>query len=137
VVSFRRNEVRRESRRVVAIVVVLVGIQIALLLLMRASSTSNGDPFDSPLYRWSWVLIPACAFGVSFIRPHSGLPLLWVASLMAPLMIGVALLGTVWHDSDNGASLWIVGEMFLLLQGTVALLAASAALLLRRRRAST
>jgi hypothetical protein len=38
----------------VALVAVLAGTQVLLFAVMRATSnTAYGDPFDSPLYRWS------------------------------------------------------------------------------------
>jgi len=32
------------------------------------------------------------------------------------VMRAQALLGTLWHDPDDGASVWIAGEMFVIAQ---------------------
>jgi hypothetical protein len=114
--------------------VTLIGYQIALMLAMRDTSrTDDGDPFDSTLYWWSWLLLPAAALLASFVRPYGRRPLMWTAALIVPLAIEVALFGTVWHDPDDGASFWIVGEMFVAVQGAVTLGAASAGSALRLR----
>jgi hypothetical protein len=115
--------------------VTLVGYQVALLLAMRdTSTTDDGDPFDSTVYRWSWLLLPAAALLASFIRPDGRRPVLWTAALIVPLAIEVALLGAVWYDPDQGASLWLVGEVFVAVQGAVILGAAKAGAALRLRR---
>jgi hypothetical protein len=114
--------------------VTLVGYQVALLAAMRATaSTDDGDPFDSGLYGWSWLLLPAAATLASFIRPHGSPPLLWTAALIVPLAVGVALFGTVWYHPDQGVSFWVIGEMFMAVQGAVTLGAAAAGAALRLR----
>jgi hypothetical protein len=115
--------------------VTLIGYQLALLLAMRDTTrTDDGDPFDSTLYWWSWLLLPAAALLASFLRPHGRRPLLWTAALIVPLAVEVALLGTVWYDPDQGVSFWVVGEMFVAVQGAVTLAAANAGAALRLRR---
>ena len=52
--------------------------------------------------------------------------MLWTAALIVPLAIEVALLGTVWNDPDEGVSFWLVGEVFVAVQGAVTLGAANA-----------
>jgi hypothetical protein len=125
---------RRLGFEDVLLVVTLIGCQIALMLAMRDTSrTDDGDPFDSRLYWWSWLLLPPAAMLASFVRPYGTRPLLWTAALIVPLAIEVALLGTVWHDPDEGASLWLVGEVFVGVQGAVTLRAARVGRALRLR----
>jgi len=107
--------------------------QIALFALMSATSeTSDGDPFDSPLYWWTWLLWPACALVAAAVFPDTPASL-WTAALCLPLAIGVALLGTIWHDPDDGASLWIAGEVFVGIQALVTHIAALLGSKMRRR----
>lgn len=111
----------------------LVASQVALLQLMRVTSTTHdGDPFDSPLYWWSWLLFAATAFLASYARP-AWRPWRWTAVLIVPLIVEVALLGTVWHDPDDGASFWLAGEMLVFVQGLLTLAAAGVGALLRLR----
>lgn len=44
----------------------------------------------------------------------------WGLALVAPQMIAAAVLGTVLHDPDQGASLWMVTEVFLVVDGLLA-----------------
>lgn len=90
--------------------------------MRTTSSTSEGDSFDSSLYWWSWLILPAVAGAASFARPR---PLLWTAALIVPIIVAVALLGTVFHDPDDGASFWVLGELFVLVQGAITFGAAS------------
>lgn len=115
----------------------LAVLQVSLLFMMRATSRTPGDdPFDSPLFWWSWLILPACAFLASFARPDGARPLLWTGSLIVPFVIEVALLGTLWHDPDEGASFWLVGEVFVLALGGVTLIAGVAGASMRTRRRS-
>ena len=114
----------------------LVLLQIGLFPLMRAtSSTGDGDIFDSSLYLWSWLVLPlvTAACGWRFYREP---PWVWVVALVVPLAVEVALLGTVLHDPDDGASLWIVGEFFVLAQALPIYLGASLGAHLGRRNAA-
>lgn len=95
----------------------LIAASIGLLLAMMVTSPStSSDPFESSLFRWSWLIVPAAAGVASFVRPR---PVLWTAALIVPIVVAVALLGTVLHDPDEGASLWLIGEMFVLLLGAI------------------
>jgi hypothetical protein len=119
-----------------ALAAVLVAFQVALLLLMRETSrTADNDPLDSSFFWYSWLILPGCAFLASYARPDGARPFLWTAALIGPFVIELALLGTVWHDPDEGASFWLVGEMFVLILGAVTFAAASAgaSIALRRR----
>ena len=60
--------------------------------------------------------------------------MLWTAALIVPLLIAVALYGTVWSGPDQGASMWIVGEMFIIVQGGWTLLVAYVGASARRHR---
>lgn len=98
-----------------------------LLLVMRATSeTGDGDPFDSPMYVWSWLLLPMIA-AVAARKWPTRRPAVWAIALMLPMAVGVAVIGTVLHDPDDGASLWIAGEVFVLVQGLAVWGAAAAA----------
>jgi hypothetical protein len=99
---------------------------------MVSTSQSSGDPFDSPLFQWTWLIWIVIALVAGFVFPTSP-PRLWAAALLGPFAIGVALLGTVWHDPANGASLWMAGELFLAFLGLVALGAAAAGAYLAER----
>lgn len=120
-------------------VLLVISQVLTLILMVRSSSTDDGDPFDSSLYWWTWLLYPALAAAATRLRPGEHRPIVWTAALMVPLAIEVALLGTVWHDPDDGASLWIAGEIFVAVQAVVTLLAATttqAVVRLRRRESS-
>ena len=43
------------------------------------------------------------------------------------MLVGVAVLGTVLHDADDGASLWLVSDVFVVVPGLVVWGAAAAA----------
>ena len=88
-----------------------------LFLVMRATSeTADADPFDSPLYAWSWLLLPIVAAVAARTWPRRS-PVVWAIAITLPVFVGVAVVGTVLHDPANGASLWIAGEIFVLAQG--------------------
>lgn len=110
-------------RGVVAGVVVLVGLSVATQLVLAATA-EMGDPFDSPLYPWTWLALPLAAALASAWRPGALTPVWFTAALVVPLLIGTFLLGTVLHDGSGGASLWAVGELVHLAQGVVILAAA-------------
>jgi hypothetical protein len=85
---------------------------------MLATTTSpEHDPFESPLSWWSWLVLPATAFVAAAIAPARWTALGWLA--VAPLAVGTLLGGTVFHDPDDGASLWMVGEVVVLVEGAV------------------
>src|SRR5687767_13668161 len=100
--------------------------------MATTSRTDDGDPFDSPLYWWSWLVMPVIAAGVAIARPSIEPPRLVIA-LVVPMMVATAWMGTVGHDDSDGVSFWPVAEVFLLIQALVTFAAASAAARLRRR----
>lgn len=98
--------------------------QIVFIVLMRATSrTDDGDPFDSSLFWWLWLILIVTGYLVSRWRPGPP-PLFWTTALIGPLVVAVALLATGWHDPDDGASFWILGEMYVLALGGFAFVAA-------------
>jgi hypothetical protein len=105
------------ARRLLVDASVVVGLAIlavGLLVVMGKTSTSAGDPFDSPIFWWLWLLLPGVAFFSGFLRGAYSRPLLWTAAFFVPVMVAVGLLGTVFHDTDEGgASLWLAGEVFV------------------------
>jgi hypothetical protein len=107
-------------------------VVLFVLLLQATSDSADSDPFDSPIYWLTWLLVPACALSAGYALPHTP-PGVWVAALMLPMAVGVALLGTIWHDPDDGPSLWVAGEVFVGVQAALAWGAASAGSSLRRR----
>lgn len=120
-----RSEHAPPSRQVwsdLAFAAVLIIFQVALFLLMWAAT---GDPFDSPVYWYSWLLLPAFAFMASYARPRGARPLLWTSALIVPFMVEGALLNTVWRDPGPDDGLWIIGEMLLLVLGGVTFVAAT------------
>ena len=52
-------------------------------------------------------------------------PLVWTAALIAPFILEVAVFGTVLHNPDDGASLWLAGEFLVVALGAVSFLAAT------------
>jgi hypothetical protein len=131
-----RDVLTRTAVELVIALVLVVG-QVALFQWMRATSTTrDSDPFDSPVYWWSWLLIAGVALFASYTRPTWGR---WrwsgvfvvPALLILPLALEVALLGTVWFNPDHGASFWLLGEVFVWVQGVVTLAAAAAGAFLR------
>lgn len=123
----------RSDRTVVVAVVGVVVLQVVLFFVMRAtSSTESSDPFDSPLYGWTWFAFPAVAFALGALLPQAP-SWIWAAAMLGPMAIEVALLGTLGHDPDDGASLWIAGEVFVLVQALTVRLAGAAGKNLRER----
>ncbi|WP_165068373.1 hypothetical protein [Marisediminicola senii] len=108
---------------VAALVVVGVGTQLVL-----AATAANGDPFDSPLYPWTWLVLPLVAALASVGHPGAVTPLWFTAALVVP-----SLIGTVWLGASDGSGLWAVGLLFVLVQGVVVLAAAYLGGLLGRR----
>lgn len=110
----------------------LVAGQVALFQHMRDTSPNrDADPFHSPRYWWSWLLIAAVAFLAAYTKPTwgrwrwSGIFIV-SALLSVPLAVEVALVGTVWFNPDHGASFWLLGEVFVVAQGALTLAAAAA-----------
>ena len=96
----------------------LATVQVILFWAMRATSrTSGGDPFDSRLLWWAWLILPALACLATAVRPWGPRPRWWTGALVAPFGLEVALFGTIFHNPDEGASFWIVGKIFVLVLG--------------------
>jgi hypothetical protein len=100
--------------------VTLVGYQVALLLAMRdTTTTDDGDPFDSTLYRSSWLLLPAAALLASFIRPDGRRPAAivgfhtWLWWLLARDAHSTAGIGPVMYR-------WLIGPLAILIVWAVA-----------------
>lgn len=102
---------------------VILGVLLVLLgagtwaVLGATSDSPEGDPFDSVLYGATWIVLPIIAFGATLLRPQWPRPLCWAAALVLPSAVALAVQGTVLHDPEHGASLWMVGEMFIAMQG--------------------
>lgn len=83
-------------------------------------ATAPGDDFfDSDLYWWTWIALPLVGAVAGALRSGPWRPLVWAASLMGPSMLANLYIGTIGHDPDDGASLWMVGEIFLIVTGTM------------------
>lgn len=93
------------------------------LLCFVTSGSSGGDFFDSPYYWSGWLVLPAVTGLIAWLRPRRAHAWFGVVVVM-PQAIAVTLLGTVFHDPASGASLWIVGLVFVGIQGAVATLTA-------------
>jgi hypothetical protein len=78
--------------------------------------------------------MPFLASAATYLRPGPLRPALWAAALVLPAAVALGVQGTVLHDPRHGASFWILGEMFIVIQGLVAFAAANAAGSLARRR---
>jgi hypothetical protein len=100
-----------------ALVAGLVVVSLSTYAAMRATSrTSNGDPFDSRLFWLTWLLFPLVGFFVAAYHPRRHGPRTWAVSLIGPWMALVFLEGAVLLDASEGASFWVVGEVFLLFE---------------------
>jgi hypothetical protein len=116
------------------ILLVLLGCTgVATVPVLISTSDATGDPFDSSLYWWTWLVLPAVAAAAAFADPSTK-PIAWIGALYVPVVLGVAYIGTIGHDPDDGASLWMAGEMFVVVQATLSFGAAGVA---RRQRLRT
>jgi hypothetical protein len=96
----------------------VVAFQSAYFWASVATSQIGDDPFDSPLYWWSWLITPVLGMTLGLIFPLVRCRV-WMWVIVVPTMLGVALVGTVFHDPDEGASLWVVGEVFVVVQALI------------------
>jgi hypothetical protein len=93
--------------------VLSIGVVWILVLRWTAPPSKGSDSFDSPLFLWSYLLLPSVAFLVARTRFEPS-PITWAALIPAPAAVWTILGGTVFFDHNQGGSFWIVGEMFLL-----------------------
>lgn len=102
-----------------------LGLALAALAsgiwVMLTVTGKHDDPFDSPYYWWTWLLMPGVSLAAAAGRPARPRPFRWTAALVLPWMLMLAVQGMTSLDSDG---LWIVGEVFLVAQGAVVLGAA-------------
>jgi len=101
---------------VVATLCAIVG-SVFWLVCERSSGTGDSDFFDSSLWWFGFVILPGFALVASAAQPRY--PRQWAILLVLPQAIATVLLGTVFHDPDDGASLWMAGLVFVGLQGMV------------------
>ena len=91
------------------------GATIVCPYVLRATSTSGEqDPFDSDWYWGSWLVLAGAAFLAGYARP--ALAAVWGWLVVVPFAVILALAGTVFHDPDHGASMWMAGEVFVFAQ---------------------
>ena len=103
---------------VVGALCVIVG-GVFWLVCERSSGNGDSDFFDSSLWWFGFVILPGFALVASAAQPRY--PRQWAILLVLPQALATVLLGTVFHDPDNGASLWMAGLVFVGLQGVVSL----------------
>lgn len=114
------TEPTESNRTIAGVAAALVCFSLVWFLAMHWTSTaSDGDSFDSQLWFASWIVFPALGYVVSSNWPSGNLPWLWTGCLSVPMMITVALLGTVFHDPGDGPSFWFLAVYFLLIQSAV------------------
>lgn len=96
------------------------------VVFLRLTTTSpEGDFFDAPLFWWSWLVLAT----VAWLGTLTGLersPIVWGVCVMFPSMLWAFVAGGLLHDPDHGASLWLAGEVILMV--LAGLIAAAAAL---------
>lgn len=102
-------------------------------ILNLTSDSPEGDPFDSPYYWSAWIVIPLLAVLAAVLRPAWPRPLWWATALVLPSVVALGLQGTIFHNPDDGASFWIVGEVLLIMNGAIALGAATIVMTFRRK----
>lgn len=91
---------------------ILVLIGSGYWLAMEATSGAvDSTPFDSPLYVWSWLVLPMTAFLASMARPQRwGW---WSSALIGPMALGVVLGESVYHSPENGPSVLLMGMVLV------------------------
>jgi hypothetical protein len=104
--------------------VALAGISFGTWLVLDATvpAPELGAGDDSPYYWATWLLLPLIAFAVGVIRPGASRAVACSLALVGPLMIMVFIDGSLrWDTQESGASLWLVAEVFLAVQGAITL----------------
>ena len=99
--------------------VLVVAVTVTGVVMCATSRTADGDPFDSTLYWWSWLLFPGAAVLASLLRAGGWRVVGWTLAATAPMGAIVAYLGTIGHDPGDGASMWVAGELFVIAQMAV------------------
>ena len=96
----------------------------------------GNDGFDSPLWKWGWLVLPLVAALAGAIRSTPSAA--YSGALIGPQALYTVLFGAVLHDPDEGASFWMVALLFI---GILFVIAGSAQMLgyglVRRTGAST
>jgi hypothetical protein len=77
--------------------------------------SSSEDFFDTSLWSYGFVILPTVALLASLVEPKY--PRIWAVLLVLPQAIATVLGGTLLHDAEDGASLWIAGLFFVGIQG--------------------
>lgn len=109
---------RPAPRHVLGVVAALAGLAIATRLVL-STTAGAGDPFDSPLYPWTWLVLPLRAAIASAWRPGAVTPVVFTLALVVPLLVSTSVLGV----SDT-SGLWGVGLLLDLAQGVLMLVLA-------------
>jgi putative effector of murein hydrolase len=113
-------------------VVTVAAISTAIWLLLKATAPAefDHDPMDSPLLDWIWLILPVAALLAGAV---GGIPWLVALAVVIPLVVGVVLEGTVFYESSEGASFWLVSAFGFVLVGAISGLAANLGMRFRRR----
>ncbi len=106
---------RDRNDRAVAFALTVVSLA-ALFSAIASSTTAEADPADSPVYWATWLVFPVIAFFVATYRPLRRGPLTWALALTGPWMLAALITGTLGHNPDDGASLWIASELLLAIE---------------------
>jgi hypothetical protein len=126
------SQIQAVSAVDVLLAVGIAGIQIAsFVALRRTSAPPERDPFDSSLYPYMWFIYPALTTNASLLRPGPWRPEIWAAALTVPFVTEILLVGTVLAPPDTGASLWMAGELLVVLHSGLAYIAGTSALRIR------
>lgn len=108
---------RREGiSSIAARVSILAGGALWVWMAVVTTRSSEGDFFDASIFKWGSVVIPMIAFLGAFAGIERS-PIAWGIAFVLPAVIWTFLAGTVLFDPDQGASFWVVGEVFLAILG--------------------
>lgn len=105
---------------------------LAFAAMRATSTTSDSDPFDSPLYLLSWIVVPLLAAAATLLRSKGHRPIAWVACLAVPWMALVFGYAVTLDAPEGDANLWFLGEILILLQAALAYVSAMVALRIRQ-----
>ncbi|MDH4171247.1 MAG: hypothetical protein OEW42_16820 [Acidimicrobiia bacterium] len=105
--------VRSDKGRGVATTLALLAVgAMAAIALQATTDSPDNDPLESGLFWYLWIAFPVVAFVAGMVFPK--LSAWWGFALTLPAMGLVFLGGSVFYDSDAGASFWVMGEVVLL-----------------------